>query len=113
MTKVVFLLVACAALVAAASAIGAATPTIRGAVGPGDTIRLTVKPKKAGLYRLTVQDSADEHNFRLRGPGVNVATSVDGTGTRTFRVRLQAGKTYRFVCDPHADEMRGSFRVPG
>ena len=48
MTKVVLLLVACAALVAAASAIGAATPTIRGAVGPGDTIRLTVKPKKAG-----------------------------------------------------------------
>ena len=38
---------------------------------------------------------------------VNVATSVDGTGTRTSRVRLQAGKTYRFVCDPHADEMRG------
>ena len=45
--------------------------------------------------------------------GEVVATSVEGTGTRTFRVRLQAGKTYRFLCDPHADEMRGSFTVPG
>jgi hypothetical protein len=32
-------------------------------------------------------------------------------GTRTWRVRLAKGKTYRFVCDPHADEMRGSFRT--
>jgi hypothetical protein len=90
----------------------AATPTMRGTVGPDDTIRLVAKPKKAGTYRLTVQDRADEHNFRLRGPGVNVATSVGAAGTKTFRVRLQAGKTYMFVCDPHADEMRGSFRVP-
>jgi hypothetical protein len=113
MKRAVPLLAACAAVVvAASSAIAAATPTLRGSVGPGDTIRLAVKPKKGGLYRLTVQDAADDHNFHLRGPGVNVATSVDGTGTRTFRVRLQPGRTYRFVCDPHADEMRGSFTVP-
>ena len=113
MKRAVPLLAACAApVVAASSAIAAATPTLRGSVGPGDTIRLAVKPKKAGVYRLTVQDAADDHNFHLRGPGVNVATTVDGTGTRTFRVRLQPGRTYRFVCDPHADEMRGSFTVP-
>jgi hypothetical protein len=112
MKKPVLLLAACVAIVAASSAFGAATPTIRGSVGPEDTIRLAVKPKKGGVYKLTVRDAADDHNFRLRGPGVNVATSVGGTGTKTFRVKLQPGKTYSFVCDPHADEMRGSFRVP-
>jgi hypothetical protein len=112
MRKVVFLLVAGTALVAGASALAATTPTLRGSVGPGDTIRIAAKPKKGGVYRLTVSDTADDHNFRLRGPGVNVATSVDGTGKRTFSVKLQPGKTYRFLCDPHADEMRGSFRVP-
>lgn len=89
----------------------AAAPTIRGSVGPEDTISLATKPRKGGTYRLTIQDRASDHNFRLRGPGVNVATSVGGTGARTFTVKLRAGKTYRFVCDPHADEMRGSFTV--
>ena len=111
MKHAVSLLVACAVLLAAPSAMAAA-PTLRGSVGPSDTIRLVTKPRKAGVYRLTVQDAADDHNFRLRGPGVNVATRVGSTGTKTFTVRLQAGKTYRFLCDPHADEMRGSFRVP-
>ena len=75
--------------------------------------RRIVKPKKGGAFKLTVQDRADEHDFRLRGPGVNVATSVGGTGTKTFLVKLRPGKTYTFVCDPHADEMRGSFSVRG
>ena len=97
MRKTLPLLAACGLLLfAVSSAIAAATPTLRGSVGPGDTIRLAVKPKNGGVYRLTVQD---------------VATSVGGTGARAFRVRLQPGKTYRFVCDPHADEMRGSFTV--
>jgi len=103
-------LVVCGALLAASTAFAAA-PTIRGSVGPSDTIRMSTKPAKGGTYRLTVQDRSDEHNFRLTGPGVSVATSVGGTGTKTFRVKLRAGKTYRFLCDPHADEMRGSFRV--
>ena len=102
--------VICSSLLAASTALAAA-PTIRGTVGPSDTILMTKKPTKGGTYRLTVQDRSDDHNFRLTGPGVRVATSVGGTGTKTFTVKLQAGKTYRFVCDPHADEMRGSFRV--
>jgi plastocyanin len=111
MRKAVPLLAACGLLLAASSAF-AAPPALRGSVGPGDTIRLAVKPGKGGVYRLTIRDAADDHNFHLRGAGVDVATSVGGTGTRTFRVALRPGKTYRFVCDPHADEMRGSFTVP-
>src|SRR5262245_3450993 len=110
--KTVVSLLACCGLVLAASPAHAATPALRGSVGPEDTIRLVAKPRKAGTYRLTVHDRAGEHNFHLRGPGVNVATSVNGTGAKTFRVTLRAGKTYTFLCDPHADEMRGSFTVP-
>lgn len=110
--KAVVALLAAVGLIAAAAPAVAATPTIRGSVGPEDTIRLVNKPRKAGTFKLVVRDLADDHNFRLRGPGVNVATSVGGTGTRTFRLTLRPGKTYTFVCDPHADEMRGSFRVP-
>ncbi len=110
--KMVVALIACSGLILAASPAIAATPTIRGSVGPEDTIRLVTKPAKAGSFRLVVQDRASDHNFRLRGPGVNVATSVGGTSAMTFRVTLRPGKTYTFVCDPHADEMRGSFRVP-
>ena len=109
MTKVVFLLVACAALVAAASAIGAATPTIRGAVGPGDTIRLTVKPKKAGLYRLTVQDSADEHNFRITHilETHNHADHVSGKGrlqkATGATIHVPAAADVAFEAEPLAD----------
>ena len=90
----------------------AATPVMKGVVGPGFTITLTGKPKKAGTYKLTVQDKSNIHNFHLVGPGVNVATSVPALGTKTFTVKLKAGKVYRFLCDPHLTTMKGSFRVP-
>jgi plastocyanin len=50
------------------------------------------------------------HNFHLRGRGVNKRTTVAFRGTATWTVTLRVG-TYRFVCDPHARRMRGSFRV--
>ena len=44
-------------------------------------------------------------------PGVNrVLTGVDFTGTKSVVLKLRKG-TYRFVCDPHASFMHGSFRV--
>jgi plastocyanin len=65
---------------------------------------------KAGTYRIKVEDKATIHNFRLRGPGVNKATSVPGRAETIWTVRLRKG-TYTFLCDPHASSMRGSFRV--
>jgi plastocyanin len=114
------LLVALAAALTSAAvavpAFAAAKPigTIKGVVGPGFTISVTssTKPKKAGLYTLSVEDKASIHNFRLSGPGVSVATDVGATGKKTFKVNLKAGATYRFVCDPHASSMKGSFKVP-
>lgn len=66
---------------------------------------------KAGVYSIVVRDRAAEHDFRLAGPGVSKAIGVGFIGTQTWKVRLARGKTYRFLCDPHSDEMVGSFRV--
>jgi plastocyanin len=69
-----------------------------------------LKTVKAGTYRIKIEDKATTHNFRLKGPGVNKATSVSRRVETTWTVRLRPGK-YTFRCDPHASMMRGSFRV--
>jgi plastocyanin len=85
-------------------------------VGPGFTISLRtangrrVTRLRRGRYRITVRDRSASHNFHLRGRGVNKRTAVGFRGTRTWTVTLRRGR-YRFVCDPHARRMRGSFRV--
>jgi len=88
----------------------AATPTFKGTVGPGFTIKLASKPTKPGKIKLVVADKSSIHDFHLSGPGVNVKTSVGGTGTKTFTLTLKKG-TYKFICDPHASVMHGSFTV--
>jgi plastocyanin len=65
---------------------------------------------KAGRYRIKIEDKASIHNFRLRGPGVNKATRINGRAETIWTVTLTRG-TYRFLCDPHPSRMRGSFRV--
>jgi plastocyanin len=102
-----------AVLVAAVAAVPvvAATPTFKGTVGPGFTISMAKKPTKAGKITLVVSDKSSIHNFHLKGPGVNVKTSVAATGTKTFKnLTLKKGK-YTFVCDPHASTMKGSFTI--
>ena len=95
----------------------AAVPRLVATVGPGETISLRtaagapVRNLRPGSYSVQVRDRSSEHNFRISGPGVNKATSVGGTATTTWRITLRRGKAYRFVCDPHSDDMRGSFRV--
>jgi plastocyanin len=69
-----------------------------------------LKAVKAGTYRIKIEDKATVHNFRLKGPGVNKATSVSRRAETIWTVRLLPGK-YTFRCDPHASRMRGSFRV--
>jgi plastocyanin len=100
---------AVAGLAAALPAV-AATPTYKGTVGPGFTITMATKPTKAGKIKLVVSDKASIHDFHLVGPGVNVTTSVSGTGTKTFIVTLKKG-TYNFFCDPHKSSMHGSFKI--
>jgi plastocyanin len=93
----------------------AAPITVKGKVGPGHTISLSIGGKrvtklKAGVsYRFVVSDRATDHDFRLIGPGLNkMITSEAFVGTKTVVLKLKKG-THRFFCAPHADEMRGSF----
>ena len=107
---------ALAALALTAVPAQAATPTkLVATVGPGFNITITkagkkVKTLKPGRYVISVRDRSSIHNFHIKGPGVNKDSGVAPTGTKTWRVTLKKG-TYRFVCDPHASSMKGSFRV--
>jgi plastocyanin len=112
----IWLALAVAGLGLAVASAQAATPKLVGTVGPGFTITLKqngtkVTRLKAGKYSMTVDDRSSIHNFHLTGPGVNKKTSVGATGKVTWTVTLQKGKTYRFVCDPHASSMKGSFKT--
>jgi plastocyanin len=110
MKRTLAVLVFAVAALAVALPAGAAPPTFKGTVGPGFTITMAKKPTKPGKITLAVSDKSSIHNFHLTGPGVNVKTSVSGTGTKTFSITLKTG-TYKFVCDPHKSVMKGSFKV--
>jgi len=91
---------------------------LKGSVGPGFEISLTteegtpVDTLSAGTYTLEVDDQSGSHNFHLTGTGVDVATDVGTTGVESFDITVEAG-IYKFVCDPHAASMNGSFEVTG
>jgi plastocyanin len=110
-------LVATAAIVAALAVPSAfaSTPTLNGVVGPGFTITLKkagvkVTKLKAGTYIFKISDKSNIHDFHLTGPGVNKKTSVTALTTATWKLTLKKG-TYKYVCDPHASFMHGSFTV--
>jgi plastocyanin len=106
--------VALAALVAAPAA--EAKTQLAGRVGPQATISLKLNGKRVttlppGVYLVAVSDRSGEHNFHLKGNGVNkVITGIAYTGTKKVAVTLKKGK-YRFFCDPHSTFMKGSFTV--
>jgi plastocyanin len=100
-----------AALALASSTFGAvSTNTLTGTVGPGFTITMNKTTVKAGTYTITIHDLASIHDFHLTGAGVDKATSVGGTGTTKWTVKLKKG-TYNFVCDPHRTIMHGVLKV--
>ena len=84
--------------------------TLHGSVGPGFKIVLDKQTVKAGTYTIVVKDLSTVHDFHFTGPGVNKATTVPGTGTTTWTVKLAKG-TYKYVCDPHQSFMHGQLRV--
>ncbi|HJX48382.1 MAG TPA: hypothetical protein VJ375_11075 [Gaiellaceae bacterium] len=104
-------------LAAAASSRTHAVPTLTGTVGPGFTITLkqnnkVVKTLKAGSYKLVINDKASIHAFSLDGPHgyAKDFTTVPFTGTKTFTLKLVAGK-YKYYCPPHEPTMFGRFTV--
>ena len=101
------LVVAVVAAVAMLTTAQAATPVLKGEVGPGFTIEVKkagkkVKTLKAGKYTIKVEDKASIHNKK---------TSVSFSGEATWTVKLKPGR-YTYQCDPHAASgMKGRFKV--
>ena len=116
MIRIATLLAVAAAALALVASASAATPRLNGTVGPGFTITLKTKAGakvtklKAGKYQIVVKDLSNIHNFHLTGPGVNKSTSVGAKVNKTWTLKLKKG-TYKYVCDPHASFMKGSFTV--
>jgi hypothetical protein len=86
-------------------------------VGPGFSIRVVdangnaVSHLDPGAYAITIRNlsPAQEHNFHLTGPGVDMASAFDNN-TVTWNLTFTDG-TYRYRCDAHPTLMRGSFQV--
>ena len=95
---------------------GAESPTLTGTVGPGFSISLVdgsgarVQHLDPGTYTVVIHDLSAEHNFHLRGPGVDRFTEVEAKGDATWSVTFEDG-AYTYVCDPHAGTLSGSFTV--
>jgi hypothetical protein len=105
-------------VLAVAGGASAQTPTLFGTVGPGFSIRFSdaagnpVRNLEPGTYAIQIEDKADIHNFHLTGPGVDMATGIEQTGTFVWTLTFAAG-SYHYQCDPHASTMRGDFTVGG
>jgi plastocyanin len=108
-------ILATAALALMLAAPASSATTLTGIVGPGFNISLIAGGKKvsklkAGTYTIKISDKSNIHNFHLSGPGLNKTTSVGGTGSQTWTVKLKKGK-YHYQCDPHSSFMNGSLTV--
>jgi len=96
---------------------GASTPKLKGAITASSTISLknsrgkTVKLVKTGKYTFVVKDTATDHNFTLKGPGIANKTITDTTftGTKSVTVKLKKG-TYTYYCTIHPD-IEGKLKV--
>jgi uncharacterized cupredoxin-like copper-binding protein len=117
-----------AVLVAAALAVAGAAfssrtsmPTLKGVVGPGDSIKLTKGGKKleslkAGKYRFVISDKSSFHNFtveREKPSKPKVEKTITGTGftgSKTVVIKLTPG-SWSFYCSVHEAQMHGDFKV--
>jgi hypothetical protein len=88
--------------------VGTATAPNSYAIALHDSTGAAVTHLDPGTYTILVHDYATLHNFDLSGPGVSMATDVEGTGDTTWTVTFGNGR-YTFQCDVHATQMHGSF----
>src|SRR5919204_2168240 len=93
-------------------------PRLVGVVGTNDAFIITLQDAAGspvtrldpGTYDIAVSDRSLEHNFHLTGPNVDRQTVIDGKEEVTWTVTFSDGR-YRFQCDAHPTNMRGSFTV--
>lgn|SRR5512146_629269 len=63
-----------------------------------------------GTYDISVSDRSQQHNFHLKGPGVDNTTPVEALQEVNWTVTFTDGR-YSYVCDAHPTTMKGSFTV--
>ena len=79
-----------------------------------DSNGATLSQISPGTYDVEVRDNSSVHNFRLTGTGVSRSTTIGFEGTVMWQdLSFQAGSTYSYQCDAHADFMNGSFTTSG
>jgi hypothetical protein len=116
-----FVVLAATALVVAGGALGrsAKMPTLKGVVGPGYTIKLTmngkkVKSLKAGKYKFAITDKSDFHNFKVEwekgGHFEKQITTTPFTGSKSVVVTLKPG-SWRAYCSVHESQMHTDFKI--
>ena len=116
-----FVVLVAAMLVVAGSALGrtSKTPTLKGVVGPGYTISLTmngkkVKSLKAGKYKFAITDKSTLHNFKVEwekgGHFEKQVTTSPFMGSKTVVIPLKAG-SWRAYCSVHESQMHTDFKV--
>jgi hypothetical protein len=76
-------------------------------VPPGGDNVTTVPPR---TYVIDVSDSSNDHNYHLRGPGVDIATSIGREEYTAWTVTLAPG-TYEYFSDSEPREIHESFTV--
>ena len=116
-------LFAVVALTAAGSTFShnSSTPTLKGVVGPGYSIKLTktgkkIQSLKAGTYKFVITDRSTYHNFTVEREKPSKPklekhlTGTAFTGTKTVELTLKPG-SWSFYCSNHEAQMHGDFKV--
>ena len=99
----------------------ASTPTLKGVVGPGYSIKLTKGGKKiaslkAGTYKFVISDRSTYHNFTVEREKPSKPklekhlTGTGFTGAKTVSMTLKPG-SWSFYCSNHEAQMHGDFKV--
>jgi plastocyanin len=116
MTTRIALVTLLAALVLPSAVAQADNPKLVAVVGTNDAYVISLRDGNGnavtqlapGTYDIAVSDRSEIHNFHLKGPGVDMASSVEEKQEATWTVTIGEGR-YSFVCDAHAFQMRGYF----
>ena len=101
--------------VASATSGGAAENELSGLVTSSGEIVLRdasgpVRRIAPGTYTIQVRDTTADHNFHLKGPGVDRATEVEEATSVTWTEALARG-AYSYLCDLHPGYMLRTFQV--
>jgi len=91
-------------------------PKLVAAVGTNDAFVISLRDASGnavtqlapGTYDIAVSDRSEEHNFHLKGPGVDMSTPIGEKQETTWTVTIGEGR-FTYVCDAHASQMRGYF----